>query len=110
MNVIQYPYYGSKNPYQDLMSKALDSFDINTTHISEFNKLIKRMTIGNEDILHLHWIDGLLRINSLSKCFFYLIMLYCSLMIFRLRGKKIIWTVHNLMNHKKKRKKLDLIN
>jgi GT2 family glycosyltransferase/glycosyltransferase involved in cell wall biosynthesis len=63
-----------------------------------------RDKIGDADILHLHWgIEDFYRDPSLFKTVRLLARFVFDLVSLRLRGKKIVWTCHNLVPHERRR-------
>lgn len=73
-------------------------------------QLFAKCCKSQADILHLHWVHGPIIGSGIVKTFLRLVLFYGSLFIWRLRGKKIIWTVHNLVNHERRRALLDRVN
>lgn len=73
-------------------------------------RLAKHAVFGEGDVIHLHWISSAVTFESLMGAWLRLAVFHSSLLIWRLRGKKILWTVHNLINHEKRRAWLDQTN
>lgn len=75
--------------------ERLNSFE--GVEIVEWSAL--KMLFGRFDILHLHWPDNILSHRYSVVVFFKLIALFVSMALVRLKGKKIVWTAHNLRSH-----------
>ncbi|MBG6211977.1 glycosyltransferase involved in cell wall biosynthesis [Labrenzia sp. EL_126] len=111
MKVLQYPDFTNSNPYQTLMYDALRHQGCEVVSFNASPRtLLKRLLTDPSNILHLHWISthivkpGKLRV-SVSMVIF-----GTALVIWRLRRKKIVWTLHNLVNHEQQNASLDRLN
>ena len=109
LKVVFAPWFTKENPYQVQLANNLISLGVQIEH-TNCNTLSLLSTIkqNKADILHLHWLDHffLLRVGKL-KSFFKLTLFIFQLLILKLTGTKIIWTVHNIKNHKNKHLELD---
>lgn len=101
MKVIFLPYDGS-HPYQRLLKEALEKEGVAVfpgMRGSFFPVLRSLIASGGADILHLHWINGFLlarnRFFTLVKSSLFI----CDLILCRLLGVKIAWTIHNISQH-----------
>lgn len=111
MNVLQYPDYADSNPYQTLMFDALRD---QGCRVVSFNgsprMLLRRLLSDPSDILHLHWISGHVVDPNKLQVWASMAIFATALAIWRLRGKKIVWTLHNLVNHEQQNTGLDRLN
>ncbi|MBE9139439.1 glycosyltransferase [Nodosilinea sp. LEGE 07088] len=93
------PVLFKSNPYQDkLLCHLVDAnIAIDTAEFrSLFKKIVRREPI---QILHLNWIHTYLKArNSLNSLYRFLTFIL-RLLIIRVRGVSIVWTVHNLSSH-----------
>lgn len=111
MKVIFVPDYSKGNPYQKLLADSLSkegtevSFGM-TSYLFSALKSIKNS--WKPDILHLHWIHPFLLASSKGKTIVKSILFIAELVILRIFGIKIVWTVHNVVNHEKKFSSLEL--
>lgn len=111
MKVIFIPDYRQGNPYQKALAASLSkervevSFDA-TSSLFSVLKSIKNS--WKPDILHLHWIHLLLLASSKGKTIVKSICFIAELVILRILGIKIVWTVHNIVNHEKRFSSLEL--
>lgn len=94
------PYGGSKNPYQDSLAEALQDFDVKVIKIGSGMGSLIKMSFGQApDVIHLHWPDSYIFGNGrISSTFKALVTVFCFFII-RVRGRRIVWTLHNLHNH-----------
>ena len=103
------PWYIQENPYQTQLSNSLISLGLQVEHTncsttSFFYTLINKKI----NILHLHWLDHFFLLRSGKiKSIVKMILFIGQLFTFRFMNIKIIWTVHNLKNHKNNHLELD---
>lgn len=62
---------------------------------------------GDSDIVHIHWPDYDLSKKRASGALMRLLWKLLILEILRLRGAKIVWTVHNLASHERRHPRLE---
>lgn len=110
MEVIHFPT-NNVNPYNHGMSLGLHKQGIKTVMpfigLKQFFLLCFQ---SGAQLLHLHWVHGPVIGAGVVRTVARLLVFYSALLIWRLRGKKIIWTVHNLWNHERYRLWLDMAN
>jgi beta-1,4-mannosyltransferase len=103
--------WNKKNPYQQNLAEALALHDVEVTGC-ESRKFLPVLSLlwryGRPDVLHLHWISGFLvsrfRWLSLVRS----TLLLAELLVIRLLGVRIVWTIHNLVEHKKRDVRFEL--
>lgn len=98
MRVLGWPAYKFRqiNPYPWLLYSHLSKYGVSTDEFST-----ARLLFGGYDILHVHWpehhfirpgaFETLLRVASVLAI----------LSIARIRGTRLVWTVHNMQPHKR---------
>lgn len=69
----------------------------------------RRMILGTYDVLHLHWPDNILSSRSSTVVVIKMLLLFGSLAIVRLRGRRVVWTAHNLDSHAQRHPMLEAI-
>ena len=111
MKVIFIPDYSKGNPYQKALADSLSKKGVKvcfgkTSSLFSVLKSIKNN--WKPDILHIHWIHPFLLANSKGKTILKSICFIAELVILRILGIKIVWTVHNIVNHEKKFSSLEL--
>jgi len=94
LKITAWPAFRCRNPYNRLLYEALSRYGV---AISEFHPL--RVLLKGSDILHLHWPDDLLNRRNWGFAACLVIGLLFYLLLLRLRGVRIVWTVHNLRSH-----------
>lgn len=95
------------NPYQDLLAEGIESSGLHVAFAHYPNSELPLLKIARShpsvQIIHLHWINEYVgRIcwsgNSLKARLRIWLLIFDVLMV-RLRGVKVIWTVHNRLSH-----------
>ena len=110
MKVLIMPYF-NRNPYQNLLAKALSKHGIKIEFENDFRlvKILNVMT-GNRrpDILHIHWIYPYMMEKNKYKSILLSNLFILKLIMLKALGIKIIWTVHNTLNHERQFISIDL--
>lgn len=103
MKVLSIPYT-SNNPYQDELAASLQKLGVMTVTDIRFNA--RRWSIIREvfrrkdiDIVHFHWLDPFIRGKNTANVITNNIIFLLQVAAARLLGKRIVWTVHNLVPH-----------
>lgn len=111
MKVIHYPADQGTNPYQKSLLDGLCSHGVDASaRIDSDMALCKIAFYSDADILHLHWMYPKLVVRSLPIALLRFLFMHFNLLIWRLRGKKIVYTIHELINHEQRRVWLDTLN
>ena len=93
MRVLFFPY-SDKNPYQRLLAKSLKRQGLSVTFDKKAFSLTALLVRPLRfEILHLHWTP----VDLPRK-----IVLVVKILLLRLRGGRVVWTVHNLIPHEKR--------
>lgn len=96
--VIFLPYF-KDNPYQDLLASHLEKLGIEVKRGWVANYLSLKIRQWKPDILHLHWLHSFFnkpgRLETLKK----FITFFLRLIILKLKGLKIVWTLHEIESH-----------
>jgi beta-1,4-mannosyltransferase len=102
LQAIHFPGWTHGNPYLTLLAKSLVKHNIDVDFVSGHKILIKKVLTKKVDILHVHWVHRSLLgkniLSSIVKSFGFIIIL----VIAKINGIKLFWTVHNLKNHENK--------
>lgn len=98
MEVTFYPY-AYKNAYQDLLAGWLERFGCKV-NLRTNDFVIRRLLVHRPeaDIYHIHWIPA--EPFNISK-------LLLRLILVKLGGTRVIWTIHNLYSHSTKHRKVE---
>lgn len=94
MRILAWPasVNAKSNPYNNLLYKHMVGLGV-----IEYSH--KAALLENYDILHIHWPDGYINEKSLLKTLQRIILLSAVVMLAKLKGAKLVWTVHNLAPH-----------
>lgn len=100
--VLVMPDYGDANPYQHQLQEALAGHEI--TVVSDdgtgaFPVFSAYLENGRPRILHLHWLHPYLMGGGPITTAVKGIRLMVELLLLRWLGVRVIWTVHNLIEH-----------
>lgn len=88
----------SDNPYNYILNTSLNSQGVKVTGYS-----LKRFLLANDfDILHLHWPENFLAGKTKAGACKAFAVFWLKIFYLKARGKKIVWTVHNLSAHEAK--------
>ena len=105
-HVVFAPYWGKANPYQDALAEHLSASGVEVEKVRSLKALFRWGVFLNHvpDVVHLHWLPvfgwrGLLAFRCLA--------FVARLVLLRLRGVRIIWTVHNLLPHESRHRRMD---
>jgi len=106
MKVLFIPDYSEGNPYQKTLADSLTKEGAYIYFSSTFSLL----SILNQkpDILHIHWHHPFLISRSREKTVFKSAIFTGKLLLLKLFGMKIVWTVHNIVSHERKFSSLEL--
>lgn len=102
LHAFHLPDYRSINPYQQLLCDELATEDVDVSFPAGYRlglPIIRSLPIPCPDVLHLHWITRYMHGDTKKEHVFYALRLILDLSLVRLRGIRIIWTVHNVSAH-----------
>lgn len=98
MKIAAFPAFKTKqNPYQSLLYAAMQKQKITVEEFHWKNLLFKKY-----DIIHIHWPESNKLRQTVLIALSYIIIFNSLLKIAKLKGAKIVWTVHNFQSHEKK--------
>lgn len=110
------PNWSNGNPYQNLLKKAIEKQGVSVCY-KDFSKgLFSLSRVINEEpfvtVLHVHWINNLIENIFWSKIsiiqLIKLVLLALDVLYVRIRGVKVIWTIHNLVGHETNNRELEI--
>lgn len=107
--VLVAPFFS--NPYQALLAAQLEPLDIAITNVQTTGlATLSIQAVRNQiQIVHLHWLHPFFVGNSNLASLRRFSLFLLNLVILRLLGVKIVWTVHNIHDHEKRHPILDRI-
>lgn len=103
MKVIFIPDYRNLNSYQTNLSNSVSKKDVTVNF--NLGSIIK---YWKPDVIHIHWTFPYMMANSRLMTIIKSTGFICMLIMLRLFGIKIIWTVHNIIDHEGKFKSTEL--
>lgn len=105
--VFMSPDYRITNPYQGLLQKELELMGIDVYFFSLMRPILCLKTIKNtrEAAFHFHWLQ--LIDSSAFQTFLKFVILCGQLLLLRLLGCRLVWTIHDLDRHESKYLKLE---
>lgn len=95
LRVLMFPKHGD-NPYLRSLSESLERRGVSVDDFTFMQALKQRY-----DVLHIHWPDLHLRARSSFHALAKHMRLALLFALLRLRGTRIVWTVHNLKPHER---------
>lgn len=97
-----------QNPYQRLLFDGLQSQDVDCElHMGQLVELFAPSVVRSNDVLHIHWLHRYFAGQSLLRGTARGLLLLLVLAYWRLRGRRVLWTVHNLAHHEGERGSFD---
>ena len=117
IRVVHVPYT-RRNPYQQLLFEGLSELGLDV-NVAKVKRLLNRsffditilliiLKYWKPDIIHLHWqhvflIDKRSWLKSIAKSFIF----FVEIILAKLIGVKIVWTVHNIKKHENAHQNLE---
>ncbi|GAA0525113.1 Glycosyltransferase involved in cell wall bisynthesis [Halorubrum aquaticum] len=107
ITVLMCPDYRESNPYQSELIAALEArgVDVGATDAGwAFPLLAGVRRHGVPDVLHLHWLHRFVITERRFAAVFTVLLgvrLVFELVLLRALGVRIVWTVHNLLDHER---------
>jgi beta-1,4-mannosyltransferase len=104
MQIAMYPY--AENPYQVLLVRALEGQNCNILKLQRNNNRLPVQLLSQfrkAGVVHLHWIDHLYDARTRLVAMARTAVFFAMLLVLRIRGTRIIYTLHNLVPHRTKR-------
>lgn len=88
------------NPYQQSLAEGLRRLGCVVDEGSASAWFLRRSpTTQAADVVHFHWLDPYLLAGSWAKSLLKSLVFLAQLWLCRWRGKRIVWTAHNLTSH-----------
>ncbi|XHR80490.1 MAG: glycosyltransferase [Gloeotrichia echinulata GP01] len=105
LHVLMMPDYRQDNPYQSLLAQSIEQHDVQVYFPVGYRRIfpIFRAILEQPkpiDILHLHWLEPYLTKTTHPFInYLYTIKFIIDIILVRLIGTKLIWTIHNQLDH-----------
>jgi beta-1,4-mannosyltransferase len=107
------PDYHRDNPYQTLLVNAIEQYGSRVYYPDGYRRVLPIFRAVQEqpqkiNVLHLHWLETYLRGRNCLERFIYAIKLLLDILLLRLSGVSLVWTIHNLREHEYPSPRLEL--
>lgn len=108
------PDWRRGNPYLNLLASSLKDVEVNFGDLTPGLFPLNRMASKNPgvDIFHLHWVNDLLAPaiwpSTATRRFIRRSLLAADVLLLRLRGRRVVWTIHNYVAHESTEESLEL--
>jgi glycosyltransferase involved in cell wall biosynthesis len=113
MKILFLPDWSRGNPYQRLLADALAGKGVPVSMDKAGGRWLPLRTAvrkhGNPAIVHLHWLHPFLLSGGLAKTWLRSCQCLADLALLKLSGTRVVWTVHNLVNHERRHAKVELL-
>jgi beta-1,4-mannosyltransferase len=102
--VLMMPNYCQDNPYQSLLAEATAAFQVKIGFTNGYRRglPIFRAVLDQPqavDVLHLHWLETYFKGTHPIVRYFYTLKFLLDVFLVRSSGVKLVWTVHNVVEH-----------
>ena len=96
------------NPYQSQLAEHLGDLGVRVTGVDSSVLSLPRVMLGRRpDVLHLHWLHPYTQASNILSSSARWLVFRMMVAVLRLRGTRIVWTVHNLQDHEAANPRLD---
>lgn len=106
LSVAFVPYWGAGNPYQNALADRLSSLGVRIDMACSLRALFRHGVVlnGRPDVVHVHWLPVFgWRQHRFLRCAVFVV----RLVLLRLWGIPLIWTIHNLVPHESSHPRVD---
>lgn len=106
MNVLMLPYYGDDNPYLRLLSSSLEEVGVSVRLAGMGGRRPLATAVsehGTPDLVHLHWQHRFFvpKGEGPASAALRTMLFFRDLTRLSRQGVRIVWTVHNVVNHER---------
>ncbi len=112
MRVLMMPDYRADNPYQELLATALRQEQVNVCFSVGYRRVFPIFRAARDcssvKVLHLHWVNPYLKGSNWLTRLIYSFKFLIALLLVRLTGTRIVWTIHNRLSHEARFPRLEL--
>ncbi len=92
------PYWGAGNPYQDALAGQLSALGVEVDTGRSLKGLFRYGVVlnGRPDVVHVHWLPVF---GWRGRQCFWCLAFVVRLVLLRIHGVPLVWTIHNLLPH-----------
>lgn len=90
------------NPYQTLLAKSLEQQNVRVDYLNKHLSALVWLALGRiptPQIVHIHWLDAYIVADRLFKTLLKTVLTLLCIVLLKLRGRKVFYTLHNLQSH-----------
>lgn len=99
MTVLFLPDGRGGNPYQANLANAIDR-EVTFGEGGRYLPILRSVHSGDDiSLIHFHWMHGYIFASSAPKMLAQLTLTVFQLLVLRVQGIPMVWTVHNVMSH-----------
>ncbi|MCX7396126.1 MAG: glycosyltransferase family 4 protein [Planctomycetales bacterium] len=107
LTVVHLPFY-SENPYQPLLMQAQRELGLNVREGGGGGNFLRSALFRwKADVIHFHWLHPYMIRPTAIGTFVRSLRFLVELLLLRLAGKRLIWTMHNEGNHDRRHPHLE---
>lgn len=113
IQVLMMPDYRPDNPYQELLANSLKSEGVEVIFPQGYRRVLPiyraiKTQAQPIHVLHLHWLNPYLKGMNWGVKLVYCLKFLFDVFLVRVKGCKIVWTIHNSLPHETKFPHLEL--
>lgn len=94
LRILAWPAFKNRGPYNTLLYRNMEELGATVEEFTAWRILWRRY-----DIVHLHWPEYCVNGRGSLASLFWSCALFGAMCWVRLRGERVVWTVHNLQSH-----------
>lgn len=94
LRILAWPAFKNRTPYNVLLYRNMQELGAMVEEFSAWRILSRRY-----DIVHVHWPEYCVNKRGALAALFWSCALFGAMCLVRLRGGRVVWTVHNLQSH-----------
>jgi beta-1,4-mannosyltransferase len=94
LRILAWPAFKQPTPYNLLLYRSMQELGAAVEEFSAWRVLCKRY-----DLVHLHWPEYCVNKRGVLASLFWSCALFGAICWVRMRGGRVVWTVHNLQSH-----------
>lgn len=104
LSILMMPDFRIDNPYQSLLAQALERHGVEVAFPQGYRRIFPIFRAASQnpqsfELVHLHWLSPYLKGEQRLTKTIYAVKFLIDIALTRLRGLKVVWTVHNRISH-----------
>lgn len=107
------PDYRIDNPYQRLLANATQNYNVTVFFPVGYRRVFPVWRAIKDqpesiDVVHIHWLESFIKGQSLITRLLYSVKFLLDILLTRLSGVKVVWTIHDYLEHDAPHPELEL--